>query len=70
MLNLSGDWVVNVSASQPRVMGLPPTWVYDHDSSYDTSTGWFQEADSKVIYLSCENLFHSWAKISMFKLNF
>ena len=26
------------------IVGFNPS-VYDHDSSYDTSTGWFQEAD-------------------------
>ena len=37
-----------VSASQPRDRGKPHAG-QDHDSSYDTSTGWFQEADSRVI---------------------
>ena len=26
-----------------------PHMGHDHDSSYDTSTGWLQEADSRVI---------------------
>ena len=34
----------------------------------ETSTGWFHEADPRVIYMSCENLFHNRAKISMFKV--
>ena len=38
-----------VSASQPRGRGFDPHMGHDHDSSYDTSTGWFQEADSRVI---------------------
>ena len=45
-----------------------PTYGHSHDSSYDTSTRWFQEADSGVIYISCENLFHNRAKLDMFKL--
>ena len=56
----------------PGVVLSCPTKGQDHDSSYDTgqvlSTGWFQEADSTVIYLSCENLFHNRAKINLFKL--
>ena len=41
-----GDGLMDkVSASQPRD--------HDHDSSYDTITGWFQEADSRVINISC-----------------
>ena len=35
------------------VMCSSPRWGHDHYSSYDTSTGWFQEVDSRVIYLSC-----------------
>ena len=38
-----------VSASQPQDGGFEPHTCHDHDSSYDTSTGWFQEADSGVI---------------------
>ena len=41
---------------------------HGHDLSYDTSTGGFQEADSRVIYISCDNLLHNRAKINMFKL--
>ena len=58
----------NVSASQPWDRGLEPHTGHDHDSTYDASTGWFQEADSRVIDLRCDNLFHSRAKINMFKL--
>ena len=39
-----------VSGSQPRDRGFEP---HDLDSSYATSTGWFQEADSRVINISC-----------------
>ena len=34
---------------------------------YDTSTGWFKEADWIVICLSCDNLFRNRAKINMIK---
>ena len=30
-----------VSASQPGDSGFKPHTGHDHDSSYDTSTGWF-----------------------------
>ena len=36
----------------PGVVGAIPSQGHDHDCRYDTSNGWFQEADSKVIYLS------------------
>ena len=39
-----------VSALPPRDRGSKPHMGHDHDSSYDTSTGWFQEADLRVIY--------------------
>ena len=42
-----------VSVSQSRDCGFEPHTGHDHDSSYDTSTGWFQEADSRVINISC-----------------
>ena len=42
-----------VSASQPGDRGFEPYMGHDHDSSNDTSTGWFQEADSRVINRSC-----------------
>ena len=38
-----------VSASQPRDHGYESHMGHDHDSSYDTSAGWFQEADLRVI---------------------
>jgi hypothetical protein len=59
--------VVKVSVSQPRDHGFEPYSGHDHVSSYDTSTGWFQEVDSKVINISCKNLFRNRAKINMFK---
>ena len=37
-----------VSASQPRCRGFEPHTGHDHDP-HDTSTGWLQEADSRVI---------------------
>ena len=42
-----------VFALQPRDCGFEPHTSHDHDSSSDTSTGWFQEADSRVINISC-----------------
>jgi hypothetical protein len=56
-----------VSASQLRDHEFDTYSGRDHVSSYDTSTGWFQEADSKVINLSCKNLFRNGAKITTFK---
>ena len=44
-----------VSASQPRYRGFEPLTGHDHDYSYGTSTVWFQEAESRVINLSCDN---------------
>ena len=41
--------MVEVSASQPRNRGFEPHTGHDHDSSYETSTGWFHEMDSRVI---------------------
>ena len=38
-----------VSASQPRDHGFEPHMGHHHNYSYDTSTGWFQEVDSRVI---------------------
>ena len=57
-----------VSASQPRDCELEPHTGYDHDSSNDNSTGWFREAASRVIQVSCENLLYNRAKINKFKL--
>ena len=56
---------MKVSALQSREHGFEPHTGHDHDSSYDTRTGWFQEADSRVI---CENLLHNLARINKFKL--
>ena len=49
----SGGLMDKVSASQPQNHGFEPHTGHDHDSSYDTSTGWFQEADTRVINISC-----------------
>ena len=49
----SDGLIDNVSASQPWDRGFEPHTGDDHESSYDTSTGWFQEADSRVINISC-----------------
>ena len=40
-----GGLIDKVSASQPWDCELKPHTGHDHVSSYDTSTGWFQEAD-------------------------
>ena len=45
----SDGLMVNVSASQPQDRGFESHMDNDHDSSYHTSAGWFQEADSRVI---------------------
>ena len=42
-----------LSTLQPRYCVLEPHMDRDHYSSYDTSTGWFQEVDSRVINISC-----------------
>ena len=42
-----------VSVSQPQDCGFEPHIGHDHDSSYKTSTGWFQEAGLRVINISC-----------------
>ena len=48
----------------PGVVGSSTTKGHDHDSSYDTSTGWFQEADTIGIYIyKLWELFHNQAKI-------
>ena len=60
-----------MSVSQPRDRGFEShtrvTTMIPY--IYGTSTGWFQEADSRVILISSENLVHSRAKINTFKLN-
>ena len=45
----SGDLMDMVSASQPQGCWFDTHKGHDHDSSYDTSTCWCQEADSRVI---------------------
>jgi hypothetical protein len=65
----SSGLVVKVSASQPRDYGFEPYSGHDHVSSYDTSTGWFKEADSKVINISCKNFFAIELKKNMLKPN-
>ena len=45
----SGGLMDKVSASQPRDRGFETHTGHDHDSSYDTITGWFQEEDSRLI---------------------
>ena len=42
-----------VSALQPRDRGFEPHTGHDHDSSYDTSSGWIQDADSRAIKINC-----------------
>ena len=53
----------------PGTVDLSSKWGHNHNSSYDTSTRWFQDADMIVIYLSDDNLLHNQVKINMFKLN-
>ena len=55
-------------ASQPQDYGFEHHMGHDDDSSYDTSTGWFQETDSRVIKISSESLLQNQAKINRFKL--
>ena len=45
----SDGFMDKVSAAQPLSCGFDPHMGHNHDSSYDTSTGWFQEADLRVI---------------------
>ena len=52
-----GGLIDKVSALKPQDHGFESHMGHDHDSSYDTGTGWFQEADSRVI--NCENLLHN-----------
>ena len=42
-----GGLMDKVSALQPRDRGFEPHTGHNHDSSYDISTGWFQEAGSR-----------------------
>ena len=41
----NGGLMAMVSALRPWDHMFEPHAGHDHDSSYDTSTGWFQEAD-------------------------
>ena len=59
-MGMVAEWLRCLSLN-PGVVGPSPTLGHNHDSSYDTSTGWFQEADSSVIYISCKKLFHNQA---------
>jgi hypothetical protein len=59
--------VIKVSASQPRDNKFEPYSGHGHVSAYDTSTGWFQEADSKMINIIFKNLFRNRAYTNMFK---
>ena len=56
----NGGLMDKVSSSQPQDRGFKTHTGHDHESAYyDTSTGWFQETDERVIFkVSCENLFH------------
>ena len=45
----SGVLIDKVYASQHQDRGFEPHTSHQQDSSYDTSTGWFHEADSRVI---------------------
>ena len=45
----NGCVMAKVSASPPRDRGFEPQMGHDHDSSFGTSTGWFQEADWRMI---------------------
>ena len=45
VIDLTSGYAVN-----PGVVGSSPTEGYDHDSSYGTSTGCFQEAYSSDLY--------------------
>ena len=45
----SGGLMVMASASQPRDLRFEHHKDHEGDSSYDTSTGWFQESNSRVL---------------------
>ena len=44
----SGGLMNKVYTSQPRNRGFESHTGHGYESSYDTSTGWFQEADLRV----------------------
>ena len=50
----SGGRVVKVSAIQPRGRGIKPYILIRHLFWF-----WFQEVDLRVIYISCDNLYHN-----------
>ena len=52
--------MVKVSALEE----FEPHTCHSYDFSYDTYTGWFQEADSRMIQIRFENLLHIQAKIN------
>ena len=56
-----GDLMVKMSASQPMYHRFNFLMSHKHASSYNTSTGLFQEADWGVIQISCQNLLHNQA---------
>ena len=45
---------VKLSVSQASNCGLKPCQGNDNVSSNDTSTGWYQEADSRLIHIRCK----------------
>ena len=51
--------VVKCLPLNPGVVESSTTYGHHHDSSYGTSTGYFQESDSREIYLCCDKLFHN-----------
>jgi hypothetical protein len=54
--NKGSSGLVAKVVSQPRDHGFEHYSGHDYVSPFDTSTGLFQEADSKVIHISCKNL--------------
>ena len=52
------------------VCGFEPCLVHEYDSLNDSITGWFQDADSRVISFSCDNLFKvDRSKMGIFNIN-
>ena len=47
------EWL-RCSLPNPGIAGSSPAWGHNHDSLYDTSTSWFYEVDSRVIYLKAK----------------
>jgi hypothetical protein len=50
--------------------GFEPYSGHDNHSSYGITTGSFQETGSKMINISCSNMFRNQAETNMFKLIF